>query len=173
MKTTKEDFAAYKQWQKYILRTHPKLPDGYKRATLIAYALAMAIKGTNGLECYASDRVIAEELEMYRRDRVGDYRHLALELGWFVRTGKRKGRAEVLNISIPSETVSPETVTEIPNDAEHDAALSVADCPACKPLYDQVRSGELTMERLEGIHHFYARLQPFAPFRGAISVCPP
>ncbi len=95
-KVTPESFDAYRAWQKYILSTHPKLPTGFKRATLVAYALAMAIKGTNGLDCFASDSTIAGELEIYRRGLIGNYRRLALELGWFVRTGKRRGRAEVL-----------------------------------------------------------------------------
>ena len=58
------------------------------------------------------------------------------------------------------------TVTEIPDDAEHDAKLSVADCPGCKRFYDEVRSGKLTMARLESIHNFFVHLQPITPHGG-------
>jgi hypothetical protein len=172
-KVTPESFKAYRDWERYILSTHPKLPKGFKRATLIAYALAMAVKGTNGLDCYASDSLIAGELEIYRRGRIGEYRRLALELGWFVRTGKRNGRAEVLSIAIPSETVS--TVTELESEvtvAEHDGALSAVDCPACKPLYEQARSGKLT-SNVESIHrYFVAYLRPIVPLRSTINLEP-
>jgi hypothetical protein len=162
-KVTSESFKAYRDWERYILSTHPKLPKGFKRATLIAYVLAMAEKGSNGLDCFASDSTIAGELEIYRRGLVGNYRRLALDLGWFVRTGKRRGRAEVLSIAIPSPKVS--TVAELESEfesevtvAEHDAALASVDCPACKPLYKQARSGELTSD-VESIHRFWAFLR--------------
>jgi hypothetical protein len=73
VKTTKETFAAYTRWQKYILSTHPKLSKddkgkGYVRTNLIAYCLAMAIHGTNGLECFASDETIGKAIGIANRE---------------------------------------------------------------------------------------------------------
>ncbi len=104
---TPENFAAWMAWQKYILKTHPDLT-GTKceRDTLIAYCFAMSTAGTCGLECFASDATIAKDLEKYRPDTIGKYRRLALDLGWFVPSGKRIGRSKLLNITIPDEPAS-------------------------------------------------------------------
>jgi hypothetical protein len=160
-KTTKEAFRAYHRWQKYILGAGYKPPKGYSRTTLVAYALAMAIKGTNGLGCFASDKLIAKEIGIYRRERVGDYRHLALDLGWFVRTGKRRGRAEELDISIPSaqhdaEAAPSETVATVAERLKvlqtlQHADVRVWDCPACKRVFgDLMASDQLSQaEQIE------------------------
>jgi hypothetical protein len=160
VKTTREDFDAYMRWQKYILSTHPKLPKddkgkGYVRTTLIAYCLAMAIHGTNGRECFASDKTIGKAIGIANREVVSRYRHLALDLGWFVRSGKRQGRAEKLNVSIPSETREDPpgaTDAEVPSvrqasapvvaDTEHDPMVSFIACPACDLLRGQLSDRE-------------------------------
>jgi len=66
-KVSAESFKAYRDWQRYILASEPKLePIKTKRGTrprsklrLLAYCFAMASHGTNGLGCYASDATIA------------------------------------------------------------------------------------------------------------------
>lgn len=104
MRVDAESFSRYRAWQKYILSEHPKIP-GYRKAYLYAYCVAMAEKGFNGKNCFAGDALIARQLGV-KRDVVTKYRHLALKLGWFVKTGERRGRAEVLDIAIP---LSPDT----------------------------------------------------------------
>ena len=81
MRTTPDDFALYKRWQKYILDTRPALPKGIARPTLIAYCLAMAIHGSNGKGCFASDETIGAEIGISHRDIVGRYRNFAVDLG--------------------------------------------------------------------------------------------
>jgi len=102
MKTTKEDYALYKRWEKHILDSHPKLSDGIVRVTLIAYCLALAIHGSNGRDCYASNTTLARKLGI-NRDTGAKYRDEAIRLGWFTPTDKRVGRVEKLNVSIPDE----------------------------------------------------------------------
>lgn len=89
--------------QRYILKTRPKLSAGCTRPTLLLYCFAMASHGINGLDCFASDATVAEELGMYDYRSVRPYRLEAVKLGWFVWTGKRHGRAKVLDISIPAD----------------------------------------------------------------------
>ena len=148
-KVTRESFKAYRDWQRYILAamtTKPKLTDKCARPTLVAYCLAMATHGTNGLGCYASDARIARELGMYDYKSVSPYRNEALRLGWFTPNGKRHGRAKELDISIPSDS------SEV-TDTRHDSTAEVvADCPACEPYLDDMRAGKLTLADLRVIH---------------------
>lgn len=146
----KEDFAAYKRWEKYILGTHPELPKGIRRPNLIAYCLAMAIKGFNGLDCYASDETIGKEIGIANRSVVAKYRKLAIELGWFAWNGKRKGRAKVLDIAIPADAKPADT--ESPAEPKHDAWIDSKDddlryCLACEPLL-----GSHSIDELWEIH---------------------
>jgi hypothetical protein len=76
------------RWQKYILGTYPELPERCKRLNLIAYCLAMAIKGTNELNCFASDATIGKEVGIANREVVAKYRRLATELGWLTPNGR-------------------------------------------------------------------------------------
>jgi len=99
-KTSSEAFSLYRRWMKEFLKADIKLPKDSSKAMLWAYCSAMAEHGTNGISCFASDQRIAGELKL-KRDTVTKYRHLALELGWLVPTGKRHGRAEGLSIAIP------------------------------------------------------------------------
>lgn len=119
-KVSRETSAFYRRWVKFIRDDHPKLPKGIKRATLIAYCLTQASYGTNGIECYASDAVIAKDLEIYHRDDVTRYRHCAVDLGWFTPTGERKGRTAVLNISIPggSNLLESQQISKTPKAPE-------------------------------------------------------
>jgi hypothetical protein len=155
------------RWQKHILGTHPDLPPHCKRYTLIAYCLAMAVKGRNGLGCFASDEVMGEELGIANRAVVAKYHHAAVEVGWLAWNGKRRGRAKVLDISFPQ--VGPDIVSndvsvsadasfdavvadEPPEVDEHDHGQAPATCPACQPLIAQVVTGDLTMAQLLDIH---------------------
>jgi hypothetical protein len=167
MDTTKEDFAAYKRWEKYIRDASPRLPGGYRKSTLLAYCLVMATYGYNGLGCYAADETIRRNLQLSNRKTVSGYRHLAKNLGWFVPNGRR-GRSEKLDISIPqastdilSENIQTPAVAEpyinsndakVPAVAEHNENQALTTCPACKPLIAQVLSGSLTMAQLGDIH---------------------
>jgi hypothetical protein len=100
-KTSKQAFGFYRQWEKEFLRAEMKFARGTTKAMLWAYCSAMAVKGTNGIECFASDALIAKELGIYHRETVAKYRHLAIELGWLVRTGHKHGRTEGLSIAVP------------------------------------------------------------------------
>lgn len=115
--TSKESFAYYRHWMTEFLRADIKLPKDCSKHMLWSYCAAMAEGGTNGLGCYKSDPVVAREIGISHKDTVAKYRHLAIELGWFVRTGKHKGRTEVLDISIPG----------IQPDAYHESAELVSD----------------------------------------------
>lgn len=164
MKTTKEEFAAYMRWQKYILSTYPDLPKGCKRPTLIAYALAMAIHGTNGLDCFASDSRMKEALGLTNRGTVAKYRKLALNLGWFVRNGKRRGRAESLDVSIPSETEgpnAPQISGSLVTSAAHIRGISITTCPACQP---SLKAGDIReFAKAQAVHNDAVKEQPDAP----------
>jgi hypothetical protein len=127
--TAKDDFNAYKRWEKYILATHPELPDRCRRTTLIAYCLAMAIKGRNGLGCFASDETIGKEIGIANREVVSRYRRLAIDLGWFTWNGKRRGRAKLLDVSIPA-------VTEMSTKVDIPAEDKPADDPRDNPAHD-------------------------------------
>jgi len=160
MNITKDDFKAYTNWQKHILATHPEMPKHRKRLTLIAYCLAMASHGRCGLGCFASDATIGKEIGIANRDIVGNYRRLALDLGWFARTGERRGRGEVLNIAIPAdiektpvieddtEELPAETPARTPVVGKHNAMIPEF-CKTCSPL---IESGEYTQDELWGIH---------------------
>ncbi len=146
-KVTPESFKAYRDWGRYILKAKPKLGRGHTKATLIAYCFAMASHGTNGLGCYASDGVIAEELGMYDFRSVLPYRNEALRLGWFVWNGERRGRAKVLDIAIPADdetsiNVDVPAVTETPRvSADGHVPGNLVDCPACQEHWRNVERG--------------------------------
>lgn len=144
MRTTKEDFALYMRWQKYILSTYPDMPKGIARPTLIAYCFAMAVKGTNGKGCFASDTVIGRQIGISHRGIIGRYRVFAIDVGWFKRTGERKGRAEVLDISIP-DTEGREVVS-------HDPAQAPGTCPACRRNLEKFYAGQITKAQLFEVH---------------------
>ena len=135
------------RWQKYILGTRPALPKGIARSTLIAYCFAMAVKGTNGKGCFASDTTIGAEIGIYRREVVGHYRNFAVDLGWFVFNGKRRGRAKELDISIPADSASAQNYA-----LEHDPAQAPGTCPACKRDLARMYGGEISMTELFEIH---------------------
>jgi hypothetical protein len=144
MRTTKEDFALYKRWQKYILDARPALSKGLTRPTLVAYCFAMAVHGTNGKGCFASDAAIGREIGISHRGIIGRYRVFAIDVGWFKRTGEHKGRAEVLDVSIP-DTESPEVVS-------HDLSRAPGTCPACRRNVQRFYSGEITKAELFEVH---------------------
>jgi hypothetical protein len=156
-KVSKESFKAYRDWQRYILRATPKLSEGCTKPTLIAYCFAMAFHGGNGIGCYASDARIAKELGMYDDRSVRPYRHEALRLGWFVWTGEKKGRTQVLDIAIPSDdaggdfsprrevpSVTKPAVTEVPRVSAdgHVYGADVVDCAGCKEYQRRMASGD-------------------------------
>jgi hypothetical protein len=101
MRITREDFKRYTDWQRFILGSEATIPPECKRPTLIAFSLALAIHGTLGLDCYASDTLLAREIGISRR-HLAKYRRVAVALGWFKPNGKRGNRVEHLDISIPS-----------------------------------------------------------------------
>jgi hypothetical protein len=166
MNITKDDFKAYTDWQKHILATQPKLPKGRKRVTLIAYCFAMASHGRCGLGCFASDVTIGKEIGIANRDIVGKYRRLALDLGWFVRTGERRGRGEVLNIAMSSDVEETPVIvdtSDIEDDTEEMPAVQPAKTPVagehnawfpefCKTCSPLIESGEYTQDELWDIH---------------------
>lgn len=99
-KTSRESFGNYRRWMKYIRSAPAKMPDRHDRNLLLLYCYAKSTEGTNGLGCYAGDEKLANDLD-WNRDTVRKYKKLAIEIGWFVKTGARKGRAEILDIAIP------------------------------------------------------------------------
>lgn len=155
-KTTKQAFKEYRDWQRYILSSNPALSKGRSKVILLAYCFAMASHGTNGIGCYASDRVIARELGLYDFRSVLPYRNEAIRLGWFAWTGERKGRAKVLDIAIPddkpADDESPEIrqspmVDERPRvSADGHVRGNVIDCPACKDRQRKIEFGEVSPE---------------------------
>jgi hypothetical protein len=127
--TSKEAFANYHRWQKHIKNSHPNLPDRHTRDKLLLYCWAMADEGTNGIGCYAGNAYIAEMLE-WNRDTVAKYKTLAIELGWFVLTGKRKGRAPILDVNIPSlAPAAPVELADVPKPVTR-KPVSVPQMPA-------------------------------------------
>jgi hypothetical protein len=120
MKLASEDFKNYTDWQRYTLKTHPVIPKDCRRATLIAFCLTLAFHGTQGMDCYAGDSCLSEELGVNRK-YLSKYRRLAVELGWFVPNGRKKNRVESLDIAIPqfqrdvpSLAEDSPTVAEVP-----------------------------------------------------------
>jgi hypothetical protein len=151
-KVTKESFKAYRDWQRHILASKPKLSNGIRRVTLIAYCLAMASHGANGQRCFASDATLAGEIGLNEAKRVLPYRHEAIRLGWFALTGEHKGRVKVLDIAIPEDaemSVRPDL------SAEHDTSTAPFYCPACQPYITKVRNGEMTTDELHENHRGY------------------
>ena len=165
-KVTKESFTAYRNWQRYILATRPAIPPRYEgctRPTLLLYCFVMASHGTNGLGCFASDKTIAEEIGMYDFRSVMWYRRLAVDLGWFVWNGERRGRTKVLDIAIPKDeettrrrvvSAEPKPAEDVPKvtDAGHDRSTAPGYCAACRPFFARVASGEMTVDQLFKIH---------------------
>lgn len=148
-KVTRDSFKAYRDWQRYILKTKPELSKGCKRTTLLAYCFAMASHGTNGLGCHAGDGTVAEELGMYDSKAVRPYRHEAMRLGWFAWNGKRKGNAKVLDVAIPADEEKL-VRTEIPADDERPRVSADGhvlgypmECPACKEHLRKRECGEV------------------------------
>ena len=174
--TPAEKFTAYMRWLRFIHETHPPLPKGIRRSTLLAYAQAQARDGSYGLNCFASDTRIARELEIKQRGRIAPYRRLVLELGWFVPNGKRDRRVVGLDIAIPKVTESAsqavsdsvslsaedaevsagqgvsDSMSLSVEDARHDTGTAPGYCAACRPFYARVASGEMTTEQLFKIH---------------------
>lgn len=142
-KVSADSFKVYRNWQRYILKTHPKLTHGRIRPTLILYCLVMASHGTNGIGCYASNEKIAKEVGMYDGRSVKPYRDEALRLGWFVLTGESRGRVQVMDIAIPADGVAV---------AEHDTSTTMTLCAACRPLLAKVYSGQMTTGELGEAH---------------------
>ena len=138
-----------KRWEKHIRDARPELPEGYKKYTLLAYCFTMATYGDEGRGCFAADETIRADIDLSNRKTVAGYRHLALELGWFVSNGKRHGRAKELDISIPVVAVTSAKV-DIP--AQHNWSIPIPMCPACEPLLERLRRGEITWDYLSSIH---------------------
>jgi hypothetical protein len=148
-KVTPESFKAKRDWDSYILKAKPKLTKGCVKSTLVSYCFAMAEKGANGLGCFASDATIADELDLYDYRAVSPYRNEAMRLGWFVWNGKRRGRAKVLDITIPEDGESPEIRNSPADDAAprvsadgHVSGAYEADCPACQEHIRKLERGE-------------------------------
>lgn len=100
-------FKFYMRWNKALLAADIDLPKGCIKATFISYCHAMSVHGSLGVDCFASDALICRELDICNRRDVAKYRHAAVQLGWMIPNGKRHGRAEGLNIAIPSPQVTP------------------------------------------------------------------
>jgi hypothetical protein len=134
----------YRQWMKFIRDADPKLPPKHDKDTLKLYCLIKSMEGFNGLGCYAGDDVLAKQLK-WNRDTVRKYKRLALELGWFGKTGKRKGRAEVLDIAIPDgDTYRPtsgETVISPERSLRRESSRSADNETATSEVSDLVTSG--------------------------------
>jgi hypothetical protein len=73
---------------------------------LLAFAWTFADKGDNGLNCFAGNGPISDQLEC-TRDTIGRYKSVAIDAGWFVGTGRKVGRSKVYDISIPSREPEP------------------------------------------------------------------
>lgn len=106
--------AYHHRWERALLADTSPLPTGFSKVYLYAYCSAMAAKGRDGKGCFAGDSTIGRELQIYNRRTISKYRHLAIELGWFVRTGKSVNRVEKLDISIPSECKPAPVVPDEP-----------------------------------------------------------
>jgi len=156
-KVSKESFKAYRDWQRYILASEPKLSNGCTKATLVAYCFAMASHGANGQRCFASDATLAGEIGLNEAKRVLPYRHEAIRLGWFAETGEHKGRVKVLSIATPEDDALAGIPADVPAvtkpaDAEHDTSTSMAMCAACRPYIAKVYAKEMTMDELREVH---------------------
>lgn len=156
-KVSKTSFKAYRDWQRYIRKAHPKLSKGLVKSKLLLYCLAMASDGANGIGCYTSDATIAEDCELYDARSVRPYRHEALRLGWLVWTGEMHGRAQVLNIAVPEVGESAaqpkrDNMSRLAAPAKHDTSTAPYYCPACEPLISKARRGELTTAEVLSIH---------------------
>ena len=172
--TPAEKFTAYTRWLRYIHDTHPELPKGIKRATLLAYCQAQARNGSYGIDCFASDTRIAEELEINHRDIIAAYRKFAIELGWFVPNGRKDRRVVGLNIAIPKDgkvvpngprdpipAATKPADTESPAEPKHDAWIGpeddddvIAVCLGCEPLLGTHSFDELRVIHAEAIQSY-------------------
>ena len=136
MKTSKDNY--YFDWQRHILKSNAKIPKECHRPTLIAFCLVLAIHGRLGMDCFASDVLIAKEIGISRR-HLAKYRRVAVELGWFHPNGIKRNRVEHLDISIPTlmadvpELVAVEAV-EVAEVVE--LRPKVAKVPTKVPAYD-------------------------------------
>ena len=147
-KVSAQSFKTYRDWQRYILKSHPKLTKGCAKATLVAYCFAMSSHGTNGLGCYTSDAVIANELGLYDHRAVRPYRHEALRLGWLAWTGEMKGRSQVLDVAIPEENPGQDHIRVTSklagaSNVEHIDVPLLRHCPACKPNIGRMADSEI------------------------------
>lgn len=154
-KTSPEAFKFYRRWEKALLAADIKLPKGCTKTGLWAYCSAMAVKGTNGLDCYAGDETIRAELGIYHRDTVTKYRHAAIELGWLESNGKPHGRCQGLNIAIPTVGVTVPTARTEPArpkpavpTVEHDPNQTSAWCPACEMLWSAADADGNAIDRI-------------------------
>jgi hypothetical protein len=127
MKVTSADFKNFTDWQRYILRTQPVIPKDCRRTALIGFCLALAIHGTQGLDCYASDSLLGREIGMARR-HLAKYRRLAIELGWFRPNGRKVNRVESLDIAIPPVAI------DVPETAEEPAGFKVGSRRPVRPV---------------------------------------
>lgn len=102
---TENSLNRYRAWRRHIgeveldLKTYvTDKKNGYDRLHLVSIAERIARHGANGIGCYPSNSSIAKELDI-TRVTVDKYKDLAIELGWFTDTGKRKRQIPVLDIS--------------------------------------------------------------------------
>lgn len=153
---TSPKFAHYMRWLKYIHDDHPKLDKGISRTTLLAFCQALARSGTLGIDCFKSNRVIAEELEIIHREKLTAYRRFAVSVGWFVENGKRHGRVMGLDIAIPAEDsqVSTEVISNERQPVTHDQALRWWDCPPRQEIVEERRQtvGRMDAAEIAAIH---------------------
>jgi hypothetical protein len=134
---TTPEFTAYMRWKRYIHETHPELPKGISRTTLLAFCDALALSGTLGIDCYKSNRVIAIELELKHHGILKAYREFVVSVGWFVPNGKRHRRMMGLDIAIPGEVEGDANASLEP--AEHDQSVDWRNCPACQEVFEERR----------------------------------
>jgi hypothetical protein len=112
MELSKQTQRQYFDWQRHILKSQPKIPRECHRPTLIAFCLTLAIHGSHGLDCYASDSLIAREIGVGRK-YLAKYRRVAIELGWFTPNGIKRNRVEHVDISIPVLQVDVRELVEV------------------------------------------------------------
>jgi len=153
------------KWEDFIATSHPELPKGIRRSTLIAFANRLCQSGRNGKRCGKSDTKIAQELEISRMWIKG-YRDFLLELGWFVLSpdidGKPDmiGRVHRVDIAIP-ETATIERAAEVVEYVErvptsHDDVVRLNRCQMCLHLvtsgqYESIFDPELAIVHAAGL----------------------
>jgi hypothetical protein len=143
---------AYRVWQKEIVQTWNPVVDvkaypGIDLPIAKIDAIAIALHGNYGRDCWPSDSVIGKQIGRDRKT-VQRYRQFLIDHGALAPTGRAHGRVKDLSISAPSSAVrqAEATVTQLPvRKAAGDFAFKVKDNSAAS---DDPWSGDFSNKLL-------------------------